>query len=904
MNNEKLIEKTYYETWLDENLDKAPIQVLGDAFLEESKKDIPDLSAIRFAQGELYYQYKDFETAIFKWNSVQGELSDWAKKNVGDAYFELGMLPTAEEMYHSVDSADLTLKTEIWLQLFSLYIEREKLDLASQKIKQTVEMNPDYPNVTILARTFFEEQQDWSSAIELALDESFRLESTEWFDVLIRYVKNGHTFIKEPGYFAKGLNLLVTLDSQRFEELAQALWNSYLGTAKHMDWVIVINQVISMMQPQEVKAWGKLSRLYEESYFGLINGNYLVKDIEGIIPQLLKNWLKVCDSSRTLVVSAAVLSWEEIFPRSIEAGTIYKAENLLLDLEHSSTSIEDVIVLAKDILAWASKQDLQASETLKWLTTNLTNQDKYQLLLIGTYESGKSTFINTILNEEILPDSQSSLVILESDDHDEINEISETEVLQVERVEEQPSFRYQCSYHVKRENDFLNRNEMTFIYTPDFTSNNEAFQHLHVADGILFVLNANHSLTEIEEETLKKIKETMPNTTIHFLLNKMDAVYNESEASTLINNIATKVRPYVGNANIFAFSPHYDSHSQLRDLSHFLNDYYKRRSYTLGRTTNLLYYIRTLISYLINKRVDKENSLLDSIKWNESMVAKVSGAVHQVGDFETEKTRVMTKSYTNMKEAMKKELMDHIPTILKETSESIKEDSDFGNLFDKLNQEMNNKVRNYLEDTALPQYYGYIQNWIEDCTNIFNEVQFTINEMTESFNELYGEEKLLLECDFKVLDDWHRDADRMTSGMHWETHNMFLKSTTAQFIFKSAGKLLGGISQNKVKLYNRYKQFVESEDYQEVSELIVNRFFQQFELFEKSLDRDVMIFFRDPLTILKQTVDETNHSIETMKEELQIMRQNPEYYRDPLTFFEVKLRQNEWLNQRESKIQV
>ena len=97
---------------------------------------------------------------------------------------------------------------------------------------------------------------------------------------------------------------------------------------------------------------------------------------------------------------------------------------------------------------------------------------------------------------------------------------------------------------------------------------------------------------------------------------------------------------------------------------------------------------------------------------------------------------------------------------------------------------------------------------------------------------------------------------------------------------------------------------MESEDYQEVSELIVNRFFQQFELFEKSLDRDVMMFFRDPLTILKQTVDETNHSIESMKEELQIMRQNPEYYRDPLTFFEVKLRQNEWLNQRESKIQV
>ena len=78
-------------------------------------------------------------------------------------------------------------------------------------------------------------------------------------------------------------------------------------------------------------------------------------------------------------------------------------------------------------------------------------------------------------------------------------------------------------------------------------------------------------------------------------------------------------------------------------------------------------------------------------------------------------------------------------------------------------------------------------------------MQFTINEMCESFNELYDEEKLHLECDFKVLDDWRRDADRMTSGMHWETINMFLKSATSQFLFKSAGKLLGG-TQNKSML--------------------------------------------------------------------------------------------------------
>ena len=574
MNDKKLIEKIYYETLLGDS-DKEPIQVFGEAVLEESKKDIPELSAIRFAQGELYFHYKDFEAAIFKWENVQGELEHWARKNIGDAYFELGLLPMAEDVYHSIDATDLTLKTEIWLQLFSLYMEREKFDLASQKIKQTVVINPDYENVTILARAFFEKQKDWSSAIELASNEAARLESVEWFDVLIEYVKNGHTVTMEPAYFAKGLSLLARLDGERFEDFATALWSSYIPTMKHMDWVMVINGIIANLDASIGEAWSELSRWYEKSYFALINGDYLVIEIETMIPQLLKSWLKICDSTRILAVSAAILSWEEIFPGRVEAATVYKAEGYLLELDHPSTSIEQVIKLARDILIWASKQQLQPSQTLKWMLTSLMNQEQYQLLLVGTYESGKTPFVNSMLNSDVLPESQSSLVILNSADQNEIDEISEAEVLQVGSIEEQPSFRYQCSYHVKLENDFLSRNQMSLIHTPDFTGTDEDFEHLHMADGILFVLNANHPLTEMEIEALKQITEKSPNTPIHFLLNKMDSVYDEAEAGMLINETAAKVRPYVQNAKLFAYSPHYDPHSQLRDFSHFLNDYFK-----------------------------------------------------------------------------------------------------------------------------------------------------------------------------------------------------------------------------------------------------------------------------------------------------------------------------------------
>jgi len=174
---QQLIEKMYYETFMIDNPEMEPIQILGEAYLEEQKKDISDLSAIRFAQGELYFHYKDYEAAIFKWENIQNKWGQWARKNTADAYFELGLLPTAEDIYKSIATDDLTLHTEVSLQLFSLYIERGKQELASRVIKETVSFNPDYPNVIKLACAFFEENHDWSSAIELAMNEAMRLES-------------------------------------------------------------------------------------------------------------------------------------------------------------------------------------------------------------------------------------------------------------------------------------------------------------------------------------------------------------------------------------------------------------------------------------------------------------------------------------------------------------------------------------------------------------------------------------------------------------------------------------------------------------------------------------------------------------------------------------------------------
>ncbi|MDQ0157458.1 hypothetical protein [Robertmurraya andreesenii] len=123
---EQLTKKSYFEQFTSAHKDRQPVQVLGELFFEEQQKEAYDLSYIRFAQGEIYFHCMDFETAIYKWESIHNELEPWAKKNMADAYVELGLYAHAEDLYKAIVTDSLILNTEIGLELFSLYIRLRK----------------------------------------------------------------------------------------------------------------------------------------------------------------------------------------------------------------------------------------------------------------------------------------------------------------------------------------------------------------------------------------------------------------------------------------------------------------------------------------------------------------------------------------------------------------------------------------------------------------------------------------------------------------------------------------------------------------------------------------------------------------------------------------------------------
>ena len=193
---------------------------------------------------------------------------------------------------------------------------------------------------------------------------------------------------------------------------------------------------------------------------------------------------------------------------------------------------------------------------------------------------------------------------------------------------------------------------------------------------------------------------------------------------------------------------------------------------------------------------------------------------------------------------------------------------------------MNERVQKHVQQVLLPKFTGSIQEWIETAHNEFIQAQAYLDEMSETFNKLYKEERMKLPCDFKLLDDWNRDVARMTNRITVTNINILLRFTPTQFFLKVPENYLV-ICKNQSMLANKYKQYIETEDYTEIAHTISKQFFLQFEVFEGALERDIMMFFKDPLNILKQNVDATQLEIQEDEQTLATLRSNPETYHDP-----------------------
>jgi hypothetical protein len=135
----------------------------------------------------------------------------------------------------------------------------------------------------------------------------------------------------------------------------------------------------------------------------------------------------------------------------------------------------------------------------------------------------------------------------------------------------------------------------------------------------------------------------------------------------------------------------------------------------------------------------------------------------------------------------------------------------------------------------------------------------------------------------------------MTGRAQIEQQNILLRSKPAQLFLKGAAKLFGGLANQKSVLYHQYKKYIESENYEDVTQSITRKFLLPFDLFKQALEHDIKLFYQNPYQEITETIDETKNNIETNQNALDALRANPERYTDPLKLFHLKRIQYERL---------
>lgn len=861
----ELLTKTYYQTFISENDNRHPVEILGEAYMVEQEKELYDLSYIRFAQGELYFHYKDYEAAIYKWESINKELEPWAKKNIADAYHELGLLSNAEEVYGSIISKNTILTSEVSLSLFSLYLEDNKLDAAYRVLQEAIETNPDYPELTMIAKRFYEEQQDWKNAMELAINEAARTQDYVWFDALIDYCGAGHSQSFTPETFVSLLRTLYELDETRFKQLLMAIWNSYRNTDQYLSWLDSVIQTMKGLEINPYESWYKISELFEEAYLELTTGDYLLRDIGQLMPKLLINWLNTTTATNGLAAAAAILAWDDIFPSAIKTVIVKEAEIVLENAQHREISLDECHHFMKTIIDWARKNNIETSNRLVWGFDQLFDRETTNLLVLG---KGKESFINSIVEEDVLAPSLFHFASIQYGAKKELTEVSDTGDRPIASIKESsdPDSIIEVSLPSLRLQTFRLRFNTTGL-NEYFMEKRKTFGFLPVVDGVLFVSEAEN-LSELDFDYLAQIKQSAKDTPVHFVLrNPFDS---------------DRVKEYFPDAVIHSST----NVNVLKDI--------KMNFSTNNRVGKILFLLRKVISSLLKKRADAESKLIELIEHNEEYNTRLAGFLNSLRDKETDKSKEIITSFSDVIDEVKRDLSERIPKTLSSCSKYVKDDSNLNQLHIELNEKMNEELRELFENEIVPNLSAKLQEWIEESNSTLTATQDYLDDMTQSLTEVYSEKELKLLCDFKVVEDWRRDISRMTYQLQIEKENIMLRHNPAQVLLKGAGKVLGLLPQKQQTIMlNQYKRYVENANYTDVVDSIQQKFWQQFDFFKRSLPQDVGLFYKEPLLELARAIDETNNDVEQDKETLAKMKSNPEVYYDPLKLFETRLVQYE-----------
>ncbi|MFC4322571.1 dynamin family protein [Litchfieldia salsa] len=901
INEEKLTEKQFYQTRVKGHSQLEDLLSLSKQLNGLTARDSEQLNEVRFAQAELYFSLEDYETAIYKWEQINqsSPLSGWASKNIGDSYAILGFTKNAESTYQSIHTSSTVLKMESLLAQYSLNVSQQKTDKLLPIIDKLVATDWSYKDVFELAISFYEEKEEYLSAFTLVVTKLEKEFNASLLAKIFSYVQLTEANKLNPAFTVpRLLKLLWREDQGSLNTCFQMLHTYYLDSNYFINWLD--NLFVAIQDSAD--HFGKFlldgqSGSFYQMINGLVSPSYKMKEIEHVITMHLPAYIQMCES---LPLKHAMVSlmqaWQEMNPQSTSRLT---SERLPVSAEkiYEYTLMKETYL---SVIDWMKSLELDYDAYSTWWLNYFLGEPKRKVLITGSFSNGKSSFINSILGEQLLITdllpTTSVVTLLSYGETREMIEIHQQSISTIKTSElehrttidhEKDGKHSTALISIQSNSAPLADYNVTLIDTPGFNDHehtkNPTYDYLYLADEILFIFSAETPFKKTEKEILLKIKDARPDFPVRFILNKADYL-DEDELDEVIEDVERKLSKQFGiQTQVIPYSSVHTGSMEKNELQRYFQKL-NEVNVDQARIKKSIPYFKMLLDQFDHFVHEKEKQINTLALRKRKEVEELNALKQKALQVKNELTSKCIQEYVKLTTDIYHEVKEKTNIELKQYAEKIDVHTDFDQIHLILDEEMNQALEWKLRNQIIPQIYQKFGFWLFKTKEHFEPTERVLQSFGKEIEDIINTEQEMtfaLNND-KFSEEMKHHLQQLVGSIDYKPIDILNKINPFQTFLKGVGRLLGGRSPSTTLRAEEYRQFLQNKSYDDaIAKYLYNitKSLGQFEAtirqqldgtfqsFEQTLEGEIQNSKKDMLnhaTHLKQLYNEKPNYTETI----------------------------------------
>ena len=423
------------------------------------------------------------------------------------------------------------------------------------------------------------------------------------------------------------------------------------------------------------------------------------------------------------------------------------------------------------------------------------DEEQFNLVIVGQFKRGKSTFINALLSDTIVPSSILPLtsivtiiqysdtkkaVVKFLDNHDETIEISEIEKYVTEKHNPENKLQVKEVY-VYHPSEFLKKG-VRIIDTPGigsvFKHNTDvAYNFLPYCDAAVFLMSPDPPLGEAEIEFLKNVKVYTEK--FFFVLNKIDIV-SEDELDEVVDFNKNLLKEYteaedikiypISARNALKAKLNKDKNlletSKIPQIEQALNEFIAKERMNIIATSVINALLRHINNELTSYKLQQETQKMsvESLKEKVDKFLKfIEGVKEEAEEYEYILDKRIDKIYKELDDEIEILKEKELPSLIEKMQGHFKEKSKEKISTEEFENYMTQKMNEYILQIFTSWRKEQSDTISEKVEAVYNDLAKKINQKIEDIintasslfdvklNAYIDSEKLIQKSDFYFL---------------------------------------------------------------------------------------------------------------------------------------------------------